>query len=123
MKIERKWGELHQEMLQRYYDEGKYFYPTDEKKEPMNININKNEKETEEYYSDDDSVDDRNNRIIEDDLRTLVTCIQPGEASTLFRNMLDVRSASDEMERARRSIPYIVLDDPNTITIGIDYMW
>lgn len=27
MKVERKWGETHQEMLQRYYDEGKYFDP------------------------------------------------------------------------------------------------
>ena len=107
MKIERKWGETYQEMLQRYYDEAKYFYPTDEKKEPMNTNIDKNEEETEEYYSNDDSVDDRNNRILEDDLRTFVTGYQPSAASTLFRNMLAKRSASDKMERARRGITVI----------------
>lgn len=34
MKVENLWGETHREMLQRYYDAGKYFYPTLEVNSP-----------------------------------------------------------------------------------------
>ena len=129
MKIEKKWGETHQEMLQRYYDEGKYFYPTGEKKESINVDTNKNEEETEEYYSDDgstdsdffirlleenyrsrSSVDDDSSegKISEDDIRDY----EPTVANAMFKNMLVERSVSDK-EKARRRMVELNLGNNN----------